>query len=248
MDDMKYFIELYGTLPRAGPGSNEQTRRAFQMMEGLPREPRILDIGCGPGVQTLELARLTDGMITAIDLMPEMIQRLRAAVEENGLGERLEVLQMDMNEMDFPEQEFDLVWSEGAIYIMGFRKGLEKVRPLVKNGGFVAVSEAVWLKRDPPGEVIGFWEEYPEIASVDEKLEVMDELGYTQVRHFVLPPECWTRDYYDHLEKKAGELEKEWEGIPEAKGVVEEARNELDVFKKYSEYYGYCFFVMRKMI
>ena len=186
---MDYFMKLYGTLPRAGPGGSEFTRRAFDMIVGLPSNPRILDIGCGPGAQTLELAKLTEGRITAIDLMSEMIERMNSAVNENGLEDRVDVLQLDMNEMDFPKEEFDLVWSEAAIYNMGFRNGLEKVRPLVKEGGFVAVSEAVWLKPNPPEEVLGFWEEYPEIASVEEKLKVIEDLKYENLGHFILPPE-----------------------------------------------------------
>lgn len=245
MENLEYFMQLYGTLPRAGPGGNEQTRRALELIEGLPEEPRILDVGCGPGMQTLELARLSNGRITAIDLMPLMIERVKTSVEENDLVDRVEVLQMDMNEMDFQE-EFDLIWSEGAIYIIGFRNGLERVKPLVKDGGYVAVSEAVWLKPEPPEEVVQFWQEYEEIGSVEEKLAVIDELGYEQVGHFVLPPQCWTTDYYDHLEKRADELEKEWEGLPEALGIIQEAKNEVEVFKKFNEYYGYCFFVMRK--
>ncbi|MEE9593775.1 MAG: methyltransferase domain-containing protein [Candidatus Hydrothermarchaeales archaeon] len=243
---MDYFMELYGTLPRAGPGGREHTRRAFDMIVGLPSNLRILDIGCGPGIQTLELAMLTEGRMTAIDLMPQMIERMNSVVIERGLEDRVEVLQMDMNDIDFPKQEFDLVWSEGAIYIMGFRNGLEKVRPFVKDGGFVVVSEAVWLKPDPPEEVQGFWEEYPEIASIDEKLEVIEELKYEILGHFVLPPEAWTRDYYDHLESKADELEKEWESIPEAMEIIKVARDEVDIFKRFHNYYGYCFFVMKK--
>ncbi len=243
---MNYLMRLYGTLPRAGPGGREHTRRAFSMIDGLPSKPRILDIGCGPGIQTLELARLTDGRITAIDLMPQMIERMNSVVNVNGLENRVEVLQMDMNEMDFPQQEFDLVWSEGAVYIMGFRNGLEKVRPLVKEGGFVAVSEAVWLKPEPPEEVQGFWEEYPEIASIDEKLKIIEELKYDILDHFVLPAEAWTLDYYDHLESKADELEKEWKGIPEAMEIIKVARDEVDIFKRFHDYYGYCFFVMKK--
>jgi hypothetical protein len=46
MDRMDYFIELFGTLPRAGPGDNAYTRKAFEMMEHLLSEPRVLDIGC----------------------------------------------------------------------------------------------------------------------------------------------------------------------------------------------------------
>ena len=216
------------------------------MIKGLPPNPKILDIGCGPGVQTLDLAELTDGNIIAIDLHTKMIERTRKMVAEKGFENKVQVLQMDMKEMDFPSQEFDLIWSEGAIYVIGFRNGLEKIRPLVKKGGYVAVSEAVWLKPDPPKIAQIHWEEYPEIDTIDEKLSIINELNYEIVGHFVLPAEAWTKDYYDQLEIKITTLANQWEGISEAMEVIEEARREVEVFKKYHDYFSYCFFVMKK--
>jgi len=247
MDVMEHFMQLYGELPRAGPGDNRSTQRAFGMIKGLPPEPRILDIGCGPGVQTLELAKLTSGCIVALDLMPRMIERIKEAAERGGMADRIEIVQMDMNEMDFPEESFDLIWSEGAIYIMGFRNGLKKMKRVVKVGGHVAVSEAVWLKPDPPKEVLEFWEEYAEIDTVEEKTKVINELGYITVGSFVLPHESWNKDYYDHLEKRADLLEEDWkEESEEVQRIIQDARNEIKVFREYHDYYGYCFFVMKK--
>ncbi len=247
MDVMEYFMQLYGELPRGGPGDDQATRKALEMIKGLAPEPRILDVGCGPGAQTLELARLTNGPIVALDLMPRMIERLEEAAEEQGLADRIETVQIDMNEMDFPEESFDLVWSEGAIYLMGFKKGLEKVKGFIKPGGHAAVSEAVWLRPDPPPEVREFWEEYPEIDTVQNKLEIIDELGYLDLGHFVLPGDCWTKDYYEPLMKRTDLLEEAWKEEPEeVRSVILEARNEMDIFRKYQDYYGYCFFVMRK--
>ena len=42
------------------------------MMEYLPPEPRILDIGCGPGVQTVELLRLSGGTVVALERCGEL--------------------------------------------------------------------------------------------------------------------------------------------------------------------------------
>ena len=81
MDRMDYFMELYGALPRAGPGDNALTRKAFEMMEDLPPRPRILDIGCGPGMQTVELLRISGGTVVALDLLPQMITRVRKAAK-----------------------------------------------------------------------------------------------------------------------------------------------------------------------
>jgi SAM-dependent methyltransferase len=246
MERMEYFLQIYGTLPRAGPGSDALTRRALELMTELPESPRILDIGCGPGMQTIELLRATSGTVVALDLMPEMIARVRTSAESAGLSARLETLQQDMNEMSFRASSFDVVWSEGAIYILGFEAGLRMVRPFVKPGGYVAVSEAVWLKSDPPLEVVDFWAEYPEIDFVPEKLAVVEQVGYERVGHFVMPPAAWTEHYYYPMETRIAEKEPGWRGIAAAEGVLAEARNEISVFRRHSEYFSYAFFVMRK--
>jgi len=246
MDRMDYFIELFGTLPRAGPGDNASTRKAFEMMDYLPSAPRILDIGCGPGVQTVELLRLSGGTVVALDLLPQMITRVRKAAADAELADRLETVQADMNEMEFEPSSFDMIWSEGAIYFIGFERGLATVKEFVKPGGYVAVSEAVWLETDPPREVIELWKEYPEIDTVDRKLRIVSELSYQSVGHFVLPASSWTESYYDPLAKRISQYEQKWKGIPDAEDVLAEARREISIFQRYSRYYSYAFFVMRR--
>jgi len=248
MSDKDHFMEIYGELPRAGPGDTESTRKAYGLIHELPADPRILDIGCGPGVQTLELASLSKGRIVAIDLLPRMIERVKESVKAAGLAERIDVITMDMNKMDFPDDSFDLVWSEGALYIMGFRNGLEKVKKLVKPGGFVMVSEAVWLKPNPPKEIQEYWEaEYPAIGPVEDKLKTIRKLGYTEVGHFPLPSHSWLTDYYTPMENRINFLEGRWKDEPsKAQDVIAEARKEMDMFHRYSDYYGYCYFVMKK--
>jgi SAM-dependent methyltransferase len=216
------------------------------MMEDLPPEPRILDIGCGPGEQTVELLRRSGGTVLALDLLPEMILRVRKAAEDAGLADRLETVQADMGDMEFEPASFDIIWSEGAIYLIGFESGLAKVKEFVKSGGYVAVSEAVWLEPDPPAEVVEWWREYPEIDTVERKLEIVSALGYRSVDHFVLPESCWTESYYDPLAERISECERKWQGIREAEDVLAEAREEISIFSQYSRYYGYAFFVMRK--
>lgn len=243
---MEKFLEIYGTLPRAGPGSDELTRRAFRMMRDLPSEPRILDVGCGPGRQTVELLKLSGGTVVALDLLPRMIERVQAAAEAAGVSDRLVAIEQDMHELAFAPAGFDVVWSEGAIYILGFEAGLERFTSLVGPGGYVAVSEAVWLKPDPPAEAVEFWAEYPEIDSLEAKRAVIERVGLELVDSFVFPPTAWTEEYYDPMEKRIAEKALEWKGDSEAEEVLAAARHEISVFRRCSEYYGYAFFVMRK--
>ena len=215
------------------------------MMPHVPESPRILDVGCGPGMQTVELLRIGAGTVVALDFLPEMIDRVTAKAESAGVSDRLETIVKDMKEMDFPASSFDVIWSEGAIYNLGFEVGLKTFREFVRPGGYVAVSEAVWLKPNPPSEVVEFWREYPEIDTVAAKLEIIKRTGYEVVGHFLLPPNAWTDQYYDPMEGRIAEKAKEWKDIAEAEAVLSEARNEVSIFRQYSDYFGYAFFVMR---
>ena len=246
MDRMDYFIELYGSLPRGGPGDNVSTRKAFKSIKHLPALPRILDLGCGPGMQTVELLRLSSGTVVACDLLPQMIARVTKAAESAGLADRLQTVLADMNDVTFASESFDVIWSEGAIYILGFERGLARMKQFVKPGGYVAVSEAVWLDPNPPPEAVEFWTEYPEIDTVEAKCQVVSRLGYEMVNYFVLPATSWTEFYYDPLAERLPEYEQKWKGIPEAESVLTEARNEISIFHKYSRCYSYAFFVMRR--
>jgi SAM-dependent methyltransferase len=248
METMEYFLEIYGRLPRAGPGSYKCTKRAYELMSEVPDAPRILDVGCGPGVQTVDLLRISGGRVLALDFLPLMIERTKDNAEMANVSDRLEVLEQDMKHMAFSDDSFDVIWSEGAIYNLGFENGLKKIKGFVRPGGYVAVSEAVWLKPNPPAPAVEFWKQYPEIDSVENKLAVIDRLGYAQVGHFVLPESTWTVDYYDPMEVLVAEKTKTWASIPEALKVLEEARHEISIFRKYSVYFGYTFFVMRRPV
>ncbi|HMO05650.1 MAG TPA: class I SAM-dependent methyltransferase [Kiritimatiellia bacterium] len=246
MDNMEYFLEIYGNLPRAGPGSSACTRRAYAMLHDVPEGPGILDIGCGPGVQTVELLHLSGGSVVALDFLASMLNRTRVAVADAGMLHRVELLEQDMRRMDFAPGRFDIIWSEGAIYNLGFEQGLRKVMPFVRPGGYVAVSDAVWLKPDPPAPVVALWNPYPEIDTVENKRSVIERIGYALIGDFVLPAETWTDEYYDPMERLLAIKAEEWRDSPEGMAVVEEARQEIAVHRNYADYYSYGFFVMRR--
>ncbi len=243
---MNYFLDLYGTLPRAGPGSDVLTRRAYDLMTEVPERPHILDLGCGPGAQTVALLKHAPCTVLALDLFPEMIAQVHARAEQAGVADRLETVEMDMTKMDFQPETFNVIWSEGAIYFLGFENGLKKVHPFVKPGGYVAVSEAVWLQPDPPDEVVAFWKAYPEMDHIAAKRTGIERAGYELVGDFVLPASAWTERYYDPMTARIAEKEAAWRGIPEAEAVLKEARTEIAMFNRYTDSYSYAFFVMRK--
>jgi SAM-dependent methyltransferase len=247
MEGMEYFYELYTGLPRGGPGDNESTRRAYNYMENLPSEPRILDIGCGPGMQTLELARISGGKIIALDRHQGFLDKLMRDAQAEKLDNQIEIRNQNMLEMDFEDGTFDIIWSEGALYFIGFQNGLKKCRQLLKDKGYLAVSEAVYLQKEIPEEVVQYWDsEYDDIDQIENTAEQIRMAEFNLISHFPLPVSSWFNNYYDPMSKRIVELEEKYKGNETALKVLKASRDEIEFYKKYNNYYGYEFFVMRK--
>jgi SAM-dependent methyltransferase len=249
------FFEIHRNLPRQGPGDSQSTARAFFMLPELPPEPRILDVGCGPGMQTRDLLRLSRGTVYAVDthfpFLEELWHNLRSEAAtsrrmRDAQGRLIRIL-ASMSSLPFCAQAFDLIWSEGAIYIMGFDQGLTSWRPHIRPGGCLVVSEISWFKADAPPELRSFWASmYPAMRSVEANLEAVQEAGYQVVGHFVLPAASWWPNYYAPLQERVRFLRDKYRSDPETLRLLDEEQQEIELFRRYSAWYGYVFYVARR--
>ena len=240
------FFEVHSGHPREGPGDNESTKKAYLMLNDLPEKPRILDVGCGPGMQTITLAKLSKGRIDAVDNHQPFLEQLKKKAAEEGVSEKITVVNGDMAALNYEDGSFDLIWSEGAIFVIGFEKGLLEWRRLLKGKGYLVVSELSWLKPDPPEEVRKFFVEgYPAIKTISENLEAIKKSGYREINHFVLPKESWWDHYYALIEAKIPVMKLKFKDDKEALHVLTVEELEIDIFRKYSDFYGYVFHVMQ---
>ena len=253
MDDinlrlLEVFFEVQRGLPRQGPGDNGSTNKALALCLGLPDKPSVLDIGCGPGMQTMALAEASSGSIIAVDNFDEYLDELRQQVEKASLSDRVEVKNADMTATGLPEAAFDLIWCEGAAYIMGVREALKAWRPLLRHQGYLAFTELVWLDEHPSEEVVDYFgNEYPAMTSIEAINEAVRENGYELVSDFTLPDSAWWENYYTPLEAKLPSLKQKYEGDAEALSVVAMSEAEIDIRRRFGQSYGYHFFVGRKV-
>ncbi len=242
---MEIFFEIHRDLSREAPGSDACTARALSMTPPLPHDPHLLDIGCGPGAHTLVLARQTGGHVTAIDTHQPFLDELKRRAQAQGLSDRTTPRNVSMFALDFEDASFDLIWSEGAVYIMGFREGLAAWHRFLKPGGTLAVTELTWLVDDPPDAPRRFWQAaYPAIKHVEENVAILQEAGYTSLGHFPLPESAWWDNYYTPIEHRIAALRQRYQNDAEALAVLDEEQREIDLYRKYADIYGYVFYIM----
>lgn len=249
MEDASLLIDLHQRQSRQGPGGNSETSLAITLSGLSPKSAlMVADIGCGTGASSLVLAQELSAKITAIDLFPEFLVELEQRAEAAGVSDRIETRAASMNDRLFEDGSLDAIWSEGAIYNMGFENGIRAWRRFLKPGGILAVSELTWLTKDRPRELTEHWEaEYPEVDTASAKLRLLEAHGYSPIGYFPLPKHCWLENYYRPLQSGFDAFVARHEGSDAARSVVEAERKEIALYERYSDYMSYGFYMARKV-
>ena len=242
-------VDLHVRQRRQGPGGAAETNKAIAMADIKKSEwLKIADIGCGTGASTLQLAESLNAEIVAVDFLPDFIEVLKHDAEAKGLSERIEPLVCSMEQLPFTDGEFDVIWSEGAIYNMGFENGVKAWKRYLKPGGMLVASEITWITATRPAEVQEFWESnYKEIATASEKIKILEDSGYSPVGYFVLPENCWLANYYHPLHKQLPGFLARHEGNEMAVDIAETEKKEMAFYEKYKSYYSYGVYVAQKL-
>lgn len=241
------FFAVFESLPRQGPGNRECTKRALALCGDLGPAPRVLDLGSGTGAQTLHLAALTEGEIVAVDSHAPSIARLGETLGERGLAPRVRALVADMTELPFERASFDLVWSEGALYNLGLERALPLCHGLLRPGGYLAFTDAVWLSDAPPPEVRALFADYPTMGRASDALALLVQRGFEPLGHFTLPEEAWWGDFYTPMLARIAELRGTHAGDAEALSALDALEQEVDLYRRHAAQYGYEFFVARRV-
>lgn len=247
MTEFDLLIELHKNNPRQGPGSEADTLKALSFIQDkLPKHAKVLDIGCGTGGQTLTLANNLDCEIVAVDLFEEFLTELNLKVQQLGLQEKISTLSCSMDNLDFNNQQFDLIWSEGAIYVIGFKEGIQQWKKFLKPNGYMAISEITWITNQRPDELNNHWQEqYPQISTAAEKIKIIEENGFSLVGYFLLPQQSWEEGYYKAIENNLGSFIEKFANNGLAKEIVMQEKQEIDIYRKYKDYYSYGFYLFK---
>ncbi len=244
MDAAEVFWALHSGLPREGVGSDATTRTLLDLAAPLTPSPRALDVGCGPGRASLVLAG-AGARVTAVDLHEPFLHRTRAAAA--GAGLRVAVERASMTALPHPDDTFDLLWCEGAAYLMGVDRALRAWRRLLRPDGALVLTDAVWTTADPSGEARAFWAQYPDMRDEAALVTGARAAGYDVLATHLLPDADWTDEYHRPLaaavEAVVGALP---DPDPATAEVLAEARREIDVRQAHRTEFGYLALVLRR--
>lgn len=202
------------------------TKKAFRLLPKLDKS-HILDVGCGSGVPTIELAKLSGGEIIGIDINQSLLDKLNRKIEEEGFSDRVKTMKCSLFEIDFPDESFDIIWAEGSIWIIGFEKGLKEWRRLLKPNGFLVVHDA--------------------IKTVSNKLEKITSFGYKLINHFSLPEDAWWTEYCKPLEIRIKDLYMKYKDNSEAFKILRKYQNEIDMVKRNPKEHSSAFYILQKL-
>jgi SAM-dependent methyltransferase len=248
MDDYKLLIDLHKEGHRQGPGGDAETERATQLgMIDRTVPLKIADIGCGTGASTLVLARLLKAQITAVDFLPDFLDILNERAERAGVADQITTRACSMDNLPFANGELDIIWSEGAIYNIGFAKGVAEWHRFLKPGGLLVASEITWLTESRPEKLQKHWDgEYPEIDLASAKIRVLEKHGYSPIGYFILPEHCWLEEYYRPMQARFEDFLKRNGNSEEARHVVAAEQGEIDLYETYRSHISYGVYVARK--
>ena len=249
MNDVKLLIDLHLRHNRQGPGSEKETLRAIDIANLVSAKDQleIADIGCGSGASTIVLAQNLNAKITAIDLFSEFLTKLERNAQSQGIDSKIDTLNCSMDALPFEKEKFDVIWSEGAIYNIGFANGVRYLEQFIKPKGYLIVSEITWTTNRRPKEIEDHWKkEYGEIGTAASKFAVLEANGFSPCGYFVLPKYCWIENYYGPLESCLEDFLVRHNRSEEALEIVNAERREIDLYRKYSDYYSYGFYIAKK--
>ena len=176
----------------AHTGDVRTPARRFYVI-GAARERRyrdwVMDAGAGPGRRALELGACLAGAgldlarsgtdVTAVDISPATVEQARANAAALGLEDRMDLRVMDAEDLDLPDDTFDVVCASAVIHHLDLERAIPEVVRVLRPGGQAVFAEP--LGHNPL--INRYRRRTPEMRTPDEHPLTMEDL-HMLGRHF----------------------------------------------------------------
>jgi arsenite methyltransferase len=145
-----YADEWLENIPESSIESFAGTGNPFSLGELRPGE-RVLDVGCGAGMDSLIAANKIgpEGRVIGVDMTPSMLQKARRAAKETGLT-NVEFREGYAEELPVADGWVDVVISNGVLNLMPDKSAaLEEMSRVLKPGGRLQIGDILVQKAVP---------------------------------------------------------------------------------------------------
>ena len=202
------------------------TRKGYKFIPKI-KHPNILDIGCGSGVPTIELAKISNGHVTGIDIDESLLDILRRKIKDAGLKNKVSVLNKSISTMSFEKESFDIIWSEGAVFVIGFENSIKNWREYLIPNGFLVLHD--------------------DIKDKTKKLGLIEKYGYKLTAEFDLSFEIWWNEYYSQLEELVDKYKDKYPNDYELTAEIDIDQNQINMCKSNPEVVCSFYSILKKL-
>lgn len=138
----EFFIKGLGKNWRSDfEGFNPQNLASFkfcyQILEKYCRNKIILDYGCGNGIHAIPLTKMGAKKVIGIDLSEKSLETAQKRAKWENVEEKVEFLKMDCEKMEFPDNNFDVIFDGGAFSSLDLEKAFPELARVLKPDGYL---------------------------------------------------------------------------------------------------------------
>lgn len=238
-------FQIHEGLPRYAPGSEATTNKVLRRLGRLPRKGRAIELGCGTGAATHVLAKRLRRALVAIDAHQPFLTELASSLDSAGLADSVELRHADFSTLGHSLGRFDLVWAEGAAYVLGsFEQALLAWHPLLTRGGRAAISEPTYLVEQPHEDVRAYWSSvYPGISTLVGNCAAAERAGFALIESIAFSGKE-NKAYYGPLKGRIAKLRAAGDLDAELCAVIAELEQEMLLAERYPDEVGYVFYLL----
>src|SRR5690349_1960082 len=141
---------------------------AAYLLPRLKSGDTLLDVGCGPGTLTADLAtRITPGRVTALETTGPALDLARAEIARRGL-DTVDFAVGDVHALEFPDDTFAVVHAHQVLQHVGDPvAALREMRRVTRPGGVIAVRDSDYAAFT--------W--FPQLPALDEWLDLYQRVA-----------------------------------------------------------------------